>query len=149
MSEVTDCIAIEPIEVILEHMRSEGFRPTKVADETLRMLCEGRSVWIETDRNDSTYYQVFAANIWELESAEEAQWAIEACNHVSSRMKMVKAYVNAERSNVWIEASAMYSSVDEFIPVSVRLVELVRVGVTRFVDKMRELRNSTNIPQLH
>ena len=149
MNEVTDVIELGRADQILERLKTEGFRPERVSENSIRIRCEGRALWVDIDPNDETFFQVIAANIWLLESPQEIQSAMEAASHVGESLKVIKAYVTADRSNVWIEGSGFYKSTDDFLLSMIRLIEIVRVGITRFAEKMRSLKSSAEIAKLH
>ena len=149
MNAVTEVIALGRMDLIQERLATEGFRPERVSDNSIRIRCEGKSVWVDLTPSDESFFQVIAANIWELESADEVQLAFEAANHVGDSLKVVKAYVTSDRSNVWVEGSGFYGSTEEFLELMVRIIDMVRVGVSRFSEKIRELRRAAEVAKLH
>jgi len=134
---------------IMEFLSAEGFRPEKVSDFSIRLKVEGRPVWVDLSPQDDDFYQVIAANMWELEAEWEVQNAYQVCSHISNTLKVVKAYVITERNNVWIEASQFYKSEEAFLQHVVRVIDSVRVGVSDFVEQMRALKASESQSKYH
>lgn len=152
MSAVLDIAEVNRVgrlDRIMEFLSAEGFRPEKVSEFSIRLKVEGRTMWVDLTPHDDEFYQVIAANIWELEAEWEVQNAYQACSYVGNMMKLVKAYVTTEGKNIWVEASMFHKSDEEFLQQLVRAIDIVRLGVSRFVEKMRELKTADNQLKLH
>ena len=149
MNEITDVISLSRVELILERLKTEGFRPERAGENSIRIRCEARTLWVDVDANDEKFFQVIAANFWPIESQQELQWAYEAASHVGESLKVAKAYITADHTNVWIDGSGFFQTTDDFLESMVRLNEIFRLGITRFTGKMRALKNSAEISKLH
>lgn len=152
MSAVLDIAEVDRVgrlDRIMEFLSAEGFRPEKVSEFSVRLKVEGRTMWVDLTPHDDDFYQVIAANIWDLETEWEVQNAYCACSHIGNLMKLVKAYVTTEGKNVWVEASMFHKSEEAFLQTLVRGIDIVRLGVSRFSEKMRDLKASDNQIKLH
>ena len=134
----TTALESEPsrLDIILEFLAEEGFRPQKASETSVVFKYEGKRRWVDLDESDTTWYQVVAPNIWEIESEDELQKAYEAANLVNRSLKNVKAYVRRDGENVFVEFGSFYDYTDELLPHLLRMVKIVNSGVKKFTELM-------------
>ncbi len=124
---------------IFDFLQVEGFRPEKVDENSVKLRFEGKTVWVDIDLEDETYYQVIAANIWSIESPEELTRAYIAASKATRSYKVSKAFVKQDETNIWVAADQFESDVQNLLPKLIRLIQIVNNQAKTFAEIMHEL----------
>ena len=124
---------------IFDFLQVEGFRPEKVDENSIKLRYEGKTVWVDIDLEDETYYQIIAANIWSIESPEELSRAYVASSKATRSYKVAKTFVRQDETNIWTAADHFESDVQNLLPKLIRLIQIVNNQAKTFAEIMHEL----------
>jgi hypothetical protein len=99
-------------QMYLDFLGEEGYRPEVDGDGDVQFKVEGLTYFIDVDEDDTEYFAVMLANIYEVESAQERIAALEACNSVSSTAKVVKGQIINDY--IWLTAEVFVADPRDF-----------------------------------
>jgi hypothetical protein len=128
--------AREALNLYLEFLREEGYRPEIDRDEDIKFKSEGRWHYVMVDRDDPSFVRLVYPNFWSLETAEERQRAIAAAERATAETKVAKVYV--VRENVWAAVEAFCEPQDAFKAVIPRRLRALRTAANVSVKNMKE-----------
>lgn len=131
---------------IYEFLAEEGYRPEIQDSGNLAFKAEGRRYVIILDDEDVNFIRFCAMNIT---SHFELTWgqAVEYCNKVNSKFKIVKASC-IERDGVIkvsVDSEHCYSKVEHFTDQLDRLLWAIRSAVDYFYDVISEAKKECDV----
>jgi len=123
-------------ELYMTYLKREGYVPSVDSDGDVVFKIEGKSYFIAVHEDDPEFFRLVHPNFWEIENLAERQEVILACQHANSKTKCTKVVM--VRDNVWASVEIFVEKPEDFEKVFKRCLSALRVGVSNFVDKMRE-----------
>jgi hypothetical protein len=124
------------LELYMEHLTQEGYRPEVDHDGDVRFKKEGGTYYLMVEEQDERYFRLIYPNFWSLETPEERAKALEAMGAVNANLKVVKVYpVNNDTTaavELFLEPHESFKLVFE------RCIRLVQEAVSQFRGRMRE-----------
>lgn len=123
------------IEVILEHIKSEGYVPSIDDDGDILFKCEGRSYYVILDENDEQFYRLVFPNFWTIESDEERERVIRAAVQASAKTKVAKIF--PVKDDTWASIELFLSGPEEFSGVFARSLSALQSAVRTFRESIQ------------
>lgn len=124
------------VEVILEHLREEGFRPQVDGDGDIRFKCEGGNYYVAVRAEDPEFFRLVFPNFWDITGDEERRRFHALADEVNRRCKAAKVFLVSD--NVFAAVEAFYGTPEDFAAAfSANLgalqatVEMARRGLRR------------------
>jgi hypothetical protein len=110
----------------MDYLGEEGYRPEVDGDGDIQFKVEGLTYFIDVDENDTEYFAIMLANIYEVESAQARITALEACNAVSSTAKVVKGQIINDY--IWLTAEVFVADPRDFQGIFSRTMAALKVA---------------------
>ncbi len=121
----------------VEHLEAEGYRPSIDADGDIQFKREGRTYFIIISERDPEFFRLVLANIWKIEDDSERSRVLVAADHSNAVSKVSKVYL--VQDNVWVCVELFLAAPEDFKGVFERSLAAMEVGVSNYVERMREL----------
>ncbi len=119
----------------MAYLTKEGYRPTVDDDGDVVFKSEGRTYFIDVEADDPGYFRIALPNIWAIESPEERQQVLAACDHSNATAKVAKCYI--VRDQVWVGIEVFLANPDDFGHIFARSLSAVNTGTSLFADRMQ------------
>lgn len=135
------CTAEKPppttMDRIFAHMKHEGFRPSRTADNALTLRCDRNTITVQV--KDGAPLNIRLAAAFEIDLGDNAQLdrALHWCNAISVRNKGLRAYTRPDRKAITVDFTGLWGDVDAFLPYAVRRVEFIR-NALHWLSEMQE-----------
>lgn len=103
-------------------------------DGDIQFKYDEKSLYIEVNENDLSFFRLVCANIWSIESEAERAKVLAAIDLVNRDTKVVKMYTNHD--NVWVSVEIFCATSDDYEAYFTRSLRVVMQGIDSFVDEM-------------
>lgn len=118
-----------------DYLTAEGIENRVDSDGDIQFEVDGLSYYIEVVEEDTGFFRLVLFNIWPIESLNERQKVIIACDEVNRTMKVAKAYIT-EDDNVSISCELFLNEPGDFRFVFSRCLRAIEISVETFVEMM-------------
>lgn len=127
----------EVTQLLLDHLKQEGYVPHVDSDGDVAFKAEGRSYFIDFNEAGELYYFRLAfPNFWSIEDEDERRRVETAACAASRDIKSAKIYpVN---DNTWGSVEIYVSSPQEFLKVMMRSLNCLQGAAQVFRRTMQE-----------
>ncbi len=126
----------EVVNLYLDHLRDEGFRPGLDGDGDIRFKIEGRTYVILVDERDLGCIRIVYPSFWSVESPSERQLAIEAAERATAETKVAKVYLVGE--STWAAFEMLCDPPESLKAVFPRAIRTIRAATRNFVERMKK-----------
>jgi len=123
-------------EMYTDFLDREGYNSWVDEDGDIQFKREGKTFFIEVDEDDAEFFRVVLPNIWPIESEEEREQVLYACDVANRRVKTAKIYT--VRDNVWISVEVFEKDRDDYESYFDRCIKVVSLAADYFVEAMNE-----------
>lgn len=130
----------ERVELYLEYLTDEGYRPQRDADGDVVFKAEGLTYYLIVDEQDAQYFRLLHPNFWSIDSPEELLQAFEAASFASRQTKVAKVYLRDDAKNTSASVEMFLDPPDSFRLIFSRSMSAMRTCVNHFKEKMVQLR---------
>jgi hypothetical protein len=120
-----------------QFLRERGYIPSIDDDGDVRFIREEKTYYIPIREADPEYFSIVLANIWPIESTEEKQKALEACNEITATTKVSKISIVSD-SNIIIKGEVYISHPSEATKVFRRILSSMDTIRREFLQTMRK-----------
>ena len=126
-------------ELLLEHLKVEGYVPHVDSDGDVAFKAEGRTYFIDcAEAGDLFYFRLAFPNFWSIEDEDERRRVDAAAGQASREVRMAKIYpVN---DDTWGSVEIYVSSPQEFLKVFSRSLGCLQAAAQVFRRAMQESR---------
>ncbi|MBU2503056.1 MAG: hypothetical protein ABIK96_16990 [bacterium] len=124
----------ERLDMYLDFLKAEGFRPEVVGEGIVGFKKEGLSFLIFVDQEDEQFFHLVCPNFWRLEGARERTRAYRAAGEATAQTKCVKVYPVAQ--NVCASVEMFCDPPEVFKAVFGRALEALTIGLDSFREEM-------------
>ncbi len=111
-------------ELVKQYLSSEGYKYDVDGDGDIHFKYEGVNLFFTVDHEDQLFFRIIMPNIYQLEGNRTK--VLEAINTVSSRLKVLKAFLVEDR--LWLAVELFIDTtpeLDDFFP---RCMNLLKQG---------------------
>lgn len=122
----------------MAYLADEGYRPSIDEDGDIQFKREGYTLYIGVDAEDTEFFRVFNANIWEIESADELARARMAADHATRVTKVSKVFLTSDLKDVWVSTELFLARPEDFKPVFERSLRALDYARNEFLKRMKE-----------
>ncbi|MBR6347037.1 MAG: YbjN domain-containing protein [Bacteroidales bacterium] len=122
-------------EQIVEFLSKQGLRP-EIEDDAIYFRYQMLNYYIQWDEEDANFLQIALPGVMDTDDNNRID-ALEACNAVNDRRKVVKAVITP-RGKVWILAEQLLDqdpALDDVIP---RTINMLMQAYNIFLEEMRK-----------
>lgn len=137
MDEIAAETQCTPLQQILQRLQQEEFEPEIAQENLIRLRIEGRTVWIETDR-DPALFRVKGV-LGPMQADADLRYAQKACDTVKQKT-LANAYLLRDKRKAVVEMAGYFADIQQFLETVVCSIELTRAALRTLEDRMRELR---------
>ena len=123
--------------IYTQFLRERGYLPSIDDDGDVRFIREERTYYIRVRETDPEYFSIVLANIWTIDSAEEKQKVLEACNEITSTTKVSKISI-VKDTIVMIQGEVYISHPSEATKVFRRILSSMDTIRNEFIQTMRK-----------
>ena len=112
------------------YLSTEGYKYDVDGDGDIHFKYEGVNLFFTVDREDQLFFRIIMPNIYELEGNRTK--VLEAINTVSSRLKVLKAFLVQDR--LWLAVELFIDTtpeLDDFFPRCMNLLKQGRELIAR------------------
>jgi hypothetical protein len=118
-------------EVILRHLKSEGYSPDVDDDGDLHLKFEGLNYYVFLDQQDPEFYRICLLNFWSIDDEIERNQVINAAQKATSKTKVAKVFT--VRDDTW-------ASIELFLDGPEQMTEVFRRSMTALQSAVRTFR---------
>lgn len=122
----------------MAYLADEGYRPSIDEDGDIQFKREGYTLYIGVDAEDTEFFRVFNANIWEIESADELARARMAADHATRVTKVSKVFLTSDLKDVWVSTELFVARPEDFKAVFERSLRALDYARNEFLKRMKE-----------
>ena len=122
-------------EQIVDYLSRQGLRP-EVEDSAIYFRYQMLNYYIQWDADDANFLQVALPGVMDTDENNRID-ALEACNAVNDRRKVVKAVITPH-GKVWILAEQLLDNDPNFDDVLPRTLNMLMQAYNIFLDEMRK-----------
>lgn len=117
-------------------LQAEGYSARIDEDGDVVYKKEGRTYFVDVDEKDDQFFRICFPNFWKIDSEEERQRVLVACDYSNALSKVAKVFI--VRDNVWASIELFFGDEEHFKPVFERCMSALENGVRNYVKKMNE-----------
>lgn len=126
------------IELLLDFLSEEGFRPKLDEDQDIVFKCEGRNFLCFPSEKDEKFFQLVMPFIFEV-SEDNREMVLDVCNEVTRGMKVAKCVItDAEESSVWLLYETYVDDPSNLGEVFSRALSTLFTAYQEFTDNIQE-----------
>ena len=116
-------------------LREEGFRPKIDEDDDIVFKFEGKTLYIETNESDESYFRLIFPNFWQIDTPEEESHALVVMSEVNAEIKVAKIYQRKDSIHATVEM--FIDPMEGFKQVFPRCLGCIQAAVAAFREKMK------------
>ena len=121
--------------LFMRFLREEGFRPKIDEDDDIVFKFEGKTLYIETNESDESYFRLIFPNFWQIDTPEEESHALVVMSEVNAEIKVAKIYQRKDSIHATVEM--FIDPMEGFKQVFPRCLGCIQAAVAAFREKMK------------
>ena len=122
------------IEMYVQFLTNEGFQPKVGEIGFISFKREGLLYLLIADAKDEQFFRLMFPNFWKIESEEERQRALAACNEANEMTKVAKLFIHDD--NMCTSVEMFFANPEDFKGVFGRSMSALENGTRNFVQAM-------------
>jgi hypothetical protein len=126
----------EIMNLYLDYLRDEGYRPGLDRDGDIKFKHEGRTYLLLVDEQDTACVRLIFPNFWGLDTPDEKRKAVEAAERATAETKVSKVYLVGD--NVWAAFEMLCTPPETLKAVFARAIRTLKTASSKFAEQVRK-----------